>query len=137
MLKFLHPFPFAGRALRNLFSPPVTRLYPEVRREAFPGTRGHLEFDLDKCVFCSLCARRCPTQAITCVRDEGYWALDRLACVYCNACVDVCNKDALSMSTVAPIILAALPLASSQPGRWSGGVKRPGFEEWRLPPTEV
>ena len=62
--------PMVARSLRNLVSRPATRRYPTVVRPPFPGARGTLEFDLDSCVLCGLCVRRCPTVALTCNRDE-------------------------------------------------------------------
>ena len=37
--------------------------------------------DLDVCVFCTLCARKCPAEAITVDRAEKKWELDRDACL--------------------------------------------------------
>ncbi len=95
-----NPFklPMAGRSIKNLFSRPATRLYPVEVRPRFAGTRGHIEFDLDTCVFCNLCVRRCPAAALSCSREEKWFAIEQLRCIACGVCVEVCNKNSLAMS---------------------------------------
>lgn len=122
-----NPFnlPMVGRTLRNLVSRPATRRYPVEVREPFGGARGTLEFDLATCVFCGLCARRCPAAAITCVREERFFAIEQLTCIACGVCVDVCNKDSLALSvTRRAVHSVAAPRV---------GPTRPGHEEWRKP----
>ncbi len=36
---------------------PSTRNYPVDKREPFPGVRGKLSIDGDKCIYCGACAR--------------------------------------------------------------------------------
>jgi len=95
-----NPFrlPMVPRALRNLVSKPATRRYPAEIRPRFDGTRGTVEFDVETCNFCMLCARRCPAAAITVSREDRHWAIEQLTCIACGVCVDVCNKNSLSMS---------------------------------------
>ncbi|HSP08539.1 MAG TPA: 4Fe-4S binding protein, partial [Candidatus Dormibacteraeota bacterium] len=90
-----NPFnlPMVGRSLRNLVSRPATRRYPSETRPHFAGTRGTIEFDLDTCVFCGLCVRRCPTLALSCSREDRFFAIEQLRCIACGVCVDACNKD--------------------------------------------
>lgn len=94
-----HPFrlPMLWRALRNLASRPVTRLYPAVKRARPADARGRLAVDIPTCVFCSLCVRRCPTEAITVSKDDKLLAVELLRCIHCGACVDACNKGTLRM----------------------------------------
>lgn len=114
--------PMVRRTLRGLVSKPATRRYPIEVRPPFPGARGTLEFDLDTCIFCMLCARKCPTGAITCVRDERFFAIEQLSCIACGVCVDVCSKDSLRLSVERrPVQVAA--------DRGPDGA-RPGHEEW-------
>ena len=95
-----NPFrlPMVPRALRNLVSKPATRRYPAEIRPRFDGARGTVEFDVETCNFCMLCARRCPAAAITVSREDRHWAIEQLTCIACGVCVDVCNKNSLSMS---------------------------------------
>ncbi len=122
-----NPFtlPMARRSLRNLFARPATRRYPIEVRPPFPGARGTIEFDVDTCVFCNLCARRCPAAAITCSREERYFSIDQLRCIACGVCAEVCNKGSLSMSVEPRPVLTG---DDAPPGR-----ERPGLEEWRKP----
>ena len=62
-----------------------------------PITRGRVENDINKCIFCGLCARRCPTYAIEVTKDRKEWQIDRLKCCTCNLCVEICPVKCLSM----------------------------------------
>ena len=55
--------------LRSLFGKPATLMYPVVPREYTPITKGHMTIDIDTCIFCGLCAKKCPTHAITVDRN--------------------------------------------------------------------
>jgi formate hydrogenlyase subunit 6/NADH:ubiquinone oxidoreductase subunit I len=88
---------FTKTILKNLLSKPVTRLYPQKPRIYPQRTRGHISIDIDTCVFCGLCAKKCPTGAITVNRVERSWSIERFGCIQCSACVESCNKNSLSM----------------------------------------
>ena len=124
-----NPFrvPMMRRSLHNLLSRPATRRYPSEVRPPFPGVRGSIEFDLDSCVFCGLCARRCPAVALTCSREERFFAIEQLRCIACGVCVDICNKGSLRMSAAAPRVHLHTGAAP--------GAARPGRQEWRQLPT--
>jgi formate hydrogenlyase subunit 6/NADH:ubiquinone oxidoreductase subunit I len=81
------------------FQKPATRLYPFVKREPFAITRGSIAIDIQKCTFCTLCQKKCPTDALLVKRQEKIWEIDRLRCISCNACVDACPKNCLTMLT--------------------------------------
>jgi ech hydrogenase subunit F len=83
--------------MKNLFSRPQTRLYPAEERVLSPNTRGHIEFDVDKCSFCTLCAKKCPAAAIKVDRANKVWTLDTFRCIVCSVCVEDCPKDAIQM----------------------------------------
>ncbi|MGA2977023.1 MAG: 4Fe-4S dicluster domain-containing protein [Spirochaetia bacterium] len=85
--------------LRNLFSRPATRLYPGRQKEAHrtQRSRGRIEIEIDACIFCGACAKRCPTDAIIVSKPQKEWNIDRLRCCTCNACVEVCPKKCLAM----------------------------------------
>ena len=85
--------------LRNTFRKPVTRLYPFEKYEPFEGSRGHLENDPDRCTYCSVCEKRCPTGAITVKRKpDKSWTLRPHQCILCGYCLEVCPKKSLSMN---------------------------------------
>ena len=92
-------FGMTGTVIRNLFSRPATRRYPRPVREAHrtPRSRGRIAIDIDACIFCGACAKRCPTDAIIVTRADREWNIDRLRCCTCNACVEVCPTKCLSM----------------------------------------
>jgi len=88
---------FTKTALHNLFSKSATRNYPEQPRIYPERTRGHIDIDIDTCIFCGLCSKKCPTGAITVDRSEKAWSIERFGCIQCGACVEICPKKCLSM----------------------------------------
>jgi len=94
---------------RSVFKKPATRLYPVEVREAFPRTRGHVKFEIGTCIFCNLCAKKCPTEAIVCNRKDKSWEINHLACVLCGNCVDSCRKGCLTQ-----VNIPASPMTSKQ-----------------------
>ncbi|MDD3313151.1 4Fe-4S dicluster domain-containing protein [Pseudodesulfovibrio sp.] len=91
---------FTPTVVKNLLKKPATRKYPFEVREPFPKYRGELVIDIDRCIFCSSCERKCPSQCIAVDRDKGTWQCDPYACIYCGYCVDVCPVKCLSMKDV-------------------------------------
>ena len=53
--------------------------------------------DPNKCVYCTICARKCPAGALTVDRAAKTWTLDEDACVACGTCAGVCPKNAIIM----------------------------------------
>jgi ech hydrogenase subunit F len=85
--------------LRNSLSKPVTRRYPFEAREPFVGNRGMLEMNPENCSYCGVCAKRCPTNAITVIRKPSKtWSFHPHQCIVCGYCVEICPKDCLQMS---------------------------------------
>ncbi len=97
---------------RQIFVHPVTRQYPEERREPFPGSRAlhALVRDPDtgkeKCVGCGLCAAMCPSQCIHIYTSEGEdhkkvvdrYEVEVLRCIFCGLCVEACPFGALALT---------------------------------------
>jgi len=83
--------------IKNFTHRPRTRLYPIEVRQLPLGVRGHIEFDMEKCIFCSICAKRCPSDAIVVDRKAKTLTFDPLRCIVCEACVEGCTKDSISM----------------------------------------
>lgn len=92
-------FSMTGLVLKWLSRKPYTRCYPFVIRPAIPGSRGALKIDLDKCIYCSICAKKCPTQALEVDRTAKSWSVDRLRCITCAYCVEACPKKCLELTT--------------------------------------
>jgi ech hydrogenase subunit F len=92
-------FQMSRLALRWAFKKPPTSRYPFAPRRPLAGSRGQLVFEKATCVFCTVCAKKCPTSALTVNRPQKRWAIDRLRCITCGYCVDVCPKKSLILST--------------------------------------
>lgn len=83
---------------RNISKKPATRLYPNVVREPFERTRGQLVFNEDPCIYCGICQRQCPADAIKVDRANTTWELNSFRCIICGECVQKCPKKCLSLS---------------------------------------
>jgi ech hydrogenase subunit F len=84
---------------KNLFNKKKTRLFPiTAERPAFERFRGRILLNADTCILCSLCARKCPADAITVDRKNGKWQLDAFRCIICGECVTACPKKSISMT---------------------------------------
>lgn len=53
--------------------------------------------DAEKCVYCTLCAKKCPQEALLVDRKEHIWKLDEEKCVQCGLCASSCPKHAIQM----------------------------------------
>jgi formate hydrogenlyase subunit 6/NADH:ubiquinone oxidoreductase subunit I len=56
-----------------------------------------LQCDLETCVYCGICAKECPSEAIKVDRKEKSWEVDKEACTTCGICVEKCPKDSLEI----------------------------------------
>ena len=86
-------------ALKWAFKKPATSRYPFEPRLPFAGSRGRLVFTKDNCVYCTVCAKKCPTGALKVDRAQKKFILDRLRCISCGYCAELCPKDSLALST--------------------------------------
>lgn len=93
-------FGMLGHVLHNVGSAPATRLYPFEKREPFKDARGHIVCDIDKCIFCTLCDKVCPSNCLKVDRVNKTWDLDPYACIVCGVCVESCRKGALSVDPI-------------------------------------
>jgi len=75
-----------------LTKPPTTRI-PSNR--AFPSrARAASWFSRkDNCVYCTVCAKKCPTGALLVNRAQKKWVIDRLRCINCGCCVEICPRN--------------------------------------------
>ncbi|MFA5928760.1 MAG: 4Fe-4S dicluster domain-containing protein [Candidatus Margulisiibacteriota bacterium] len=85
--------------IRSLCSKPATLMYPFVLRKYTANARGSISIKISDCIYCGICQKKCPTNAITVYRDNKAWEIDRLKCISCNCCVEVCPKKCLLMDT--------------------------------------
>ncbi|HJJ47787.1 MAG TPA: 4Fe-4S dicluster domain-containing protein [Methanocorpusculum sp.] len=82
--------------LKQFAKKPATIRFPAEPAKRFDATRGHIIVDPAKCTSCSLCQKRCPSQAITVDRANKTWTIDRFRCIICLQCVELCKFKALS-----------------------------------------
>ncbi len=67
-----------------------------------------------KCVYCTLCAKKCPAGALTVDRAAKTWTLDEDNCVGCGTCAEACPKKAILMPGDEPVTVEA-PAAAPAP----------------------
>ncbi|MDR0983816.1 MAG: 4Fe-4S binding protein [Ruminococcus sp.] len=79
--------------LKSLFRGP----YTVKEFKSFENTRHNPTADLDVCVYCGICAKRCPTDAISVSRSDQTWKLSELKCIRCGYCTESCPKKCMSM----------------------------------------
>lgn len=93
----MNMMPFTKTVLKNLFSKPVTKMYPQQQREYPQRTRGQIAIDMDTCILCGLCSKKCPADAIAVDRAARTWSIQRFGCIQCGYCVESCPKKSLTM----------------------------------------
>jgi ech hydrogenase subunit F len=91
-------FPMTRTILKNLFEGHATRLYPQAEREPFESVRGDLHNDVEKCIFCGICQRTCPSFCLEVRKQERLWVYQPFSCVFCGLCVEKCPTGCLSMA---------------------------------------
>ena len=101
--------------VKQFLHKPVTTTFPAEPAKSYPATRGHIVFDPAKCTSCTICMRRCPSQAISVDKAEKVWSIDLFRCIICGSCIDLCKFGALSMNT--EYSEAATPAERADSGR--------------------
>jgi len=89
---------FTKTVLKNLFSKPATKGYPFVKRDYPTGTRGSVNINIDDCIFCGICSKKCPTDVIKVDKAKTEWSIEPFGCISCAACVGACPKKCLFMN---------------------------------------
>jgi len=93
-MSYLH---FAGTLISSLFKKPYTTSYPFKPLEYPERMRGKITIEIEKCIFCGTCMRKCPAGAITVDRTNKEWKINPFSCVQCSCCADNCPKKCLHM----------------------------------------
>jgi ech hydrogenase subunit F len=93
--------PMLKTIMSSLFKKSATLPYPKEPKKIFPATRGHVEVDMEQCILCGMCQRKCPTGAITVDRTAKTWTIAAYDCCQCKSCVDNCPKKCLRMENTA------------------------------------
>ena len=89
--------PIVKTILRSLFQKEATLAYPFKPMPKDPLVRGRISIDINNCIFCGMCSRKCPTHAIDVVKDARSWEIARFQCIVCGECTAVCPKKCLHM----------------------------------------
>lgn len=53
-----------------------------------------MKIDVEKCIWCGMCAAFCPTHAAR--QGDGHYEIDTDTCVKCGICVKNCPVNAIS-----------------------------------------
>ncbi|MDR0350159.1 MAG: 4Fe-4S dicluster domain-containing protein [Coriobacteriales bacterium] len=104
-------FHLTKMSFRNLFKKPATKMYPLVAPSYTSRSKGQVTIDIDDCILCGICQKRCPTHAIQVDKTDGSWTIDRFSCIQCLSCVRSCPKTCLTM---APAYAAPATQKASQ-----------------------
>lgn len=85
--------------LRSIFKKPATSSFP-FEDHVPENHRGKIKWIPEKCIYCKLCERSCPTGACKFIPpkkagEKGTIEIDIGKCVFCYECVLACPKDAL------------------------------------------
>jgi formate hydrogenlyase subunit 6/NADH:ubiquinone oxidoreductase subunit I len=86
--------------LRNLFSRPDTIRYPKERTDIPSTNRGRVVWDMQRCIWCRMCEKNCPTKAIVTDKERKTQTITRVRCIACRTCVDVCPVNIIKMESV-------------------------------------
>lgn len=70
----------------------VSQKEDSVKNES-AASAGKIVNNIDTCILCGLCARKCPQACITVDRKEAKtWSINRDDCIQCGVCIDACLK---------------------------------------------
>ncbi|WP_442913811.1 ATP-binding protein [Lacrimispora sp.] len=59
--------------------------------------KGDVHNDVDKCLYCGKCAKKCRPKAITVNHQTNEWIWNTEKCVRCGHCVDACPAKSLCL----------------------------------------
>ena len=91
-------FDMIGNVFKNLTSKPATCGYPFKTRKLNENVRGHISgIDAEACIYCGICEKKCPSDAIKVDRPNRTWTIETYRCIVCGECVTVCPKTCINM----------------------------------------
>lgn len=90
-------FKLGKMTLGSMFKKPETILYPVEKKTPPAGLKGHVMNDVEGCILCGICEKRCPCGAIGVDKTARTWTINRFRCVQCGSCVRECPKACLTM----------------------------------------
>ncbi len=85
--------------------------------------------DDEACTGCTMCAQKCPTNAIIGVRNKIHYIIDE-KCIGCGACMDVCNYDAVRIAGMEEKAEAKSTTSREEAGSVRSVFASDVFDEW-------
>lgn len=86
-------------SILNAIKKPFTQKYPKERPIVPDRLRAKHKYDKEKCIYCGLCSRYCPSDAITVDKEKKKWVVDLGRCLFCEQCAEVCPTKCLVLGT--------------------------------------
>ncbi len=96
----------------SLFKKPETTCYPLEEKTAPEGLKGYIENRIKTCIFCGMCEKNCPSDALSVDKPTSTWEINVFQCVQCGACVRVCPTKSLSMEAGRPGVATEMAIRS-------------------------
>jgi len=90
--------PITKLIIKSLFQKYATLPFPLKPMPKDPLVRGQIKIDINDCIFCGICSKKCPTHAIEVIKNDKSWEISRFQCIVCGECVVVCPKKCLHMA---------------------------------------
>ena len=84
-------------ARREIPQSPEENAVNAVKSVFQPRDDGKPASDPSKCIYCSLCAKKCPMGAIEVDRTSKTWKLDEDQCIGCGTCAEACPKKCIAI----------------------------------------
>jgi ech hydrogenase subunit F len=95
-------FKLGSMTFGGLFKKPETLLYPFETKTPPAGLKGTIKVDVDNCILCGICQKKCPCGTIVVDKPNRVWKINHYQCIQCGYCVRECPKGGLTMEPVAP-----------------------------------
>ena len=89
--------PILKTIINSMFKRPATYAYPKKPMPKDAIVRGGVHIEIDACIFCGICVRKCPTGALTVNKEKKEWGIAHFQCIICGACIEACPKKCLKM----------------------------------------
>jgi len=85
--------------ITSLLKKPFTTKYPKEKLKVPKRFRTRMHnWSREKCIWCKLCERSCPTEAITIDKNKKTYQVNLSKCIFCKVCEEVCPTDAINLS---------------------------------------